>query len=85
VRRGGEVVTTTAENVVVGDVLILVPGARLSADAKLLRVVDFGVDESALTGESLPVEKSMGCRGTGLSRRGGGARTTRDRSGHTPD
>ena len=60
VRRGGEVVTTDTENVVVGDVLILVPGARLPADAKLLSVVDFSVDESALTGESLPVEKSVG-------------------------
>jgi Ca2+-transporting ATPase len=60
VRRGGEVVTIDTENVVTGDVLILVQGARLPADAKLLSVVDFSVDESALTGESLPVEKSVG-------------------------
>jgi Ca2+-transporting ATPase len=60
VRRGGEVITTDTENVVVGDVLILVPGVRLPADAKLLSVVDFSVDESSLTGESLPVEKSLG-------------------------
>jgi Ca2+-transporting ATPase len=59
VRRGGEVTTIDTEKVVVGDVLILVPGVRLPADAKLLSVVDFSVDEGALTGESLPVEKSV--------------------------
>jgi Ca2+-transporting ATPase len=57
VRRGGEVVTIDTASVVTGDVLILVPGARLPADAKLLSVADFSVDESALTGESLPLEK----------------------------
>jgi Ca2+-transporting ATPase len=60
VRRGGEVLTIDTENVVVGDVLILVPGVRLPADAKLLSVIDFSVDESALTGESVPVDKSAG-------------------------
>jgi Ca2+-transporting ATPase len=60
VRRGGEVVAIDTENVVAGDVLILVPGARLPGDAKLFSVVDFSVDESALTGESLPLEKSVG-------------------------
>jgi len=60
VRRGGQVVTIDTENVVKGDVLILLPGVRLPADAKLLDVVDFSVDESALTGESVPVEKSAG-------------------------
>jgi len=60
VRRGGRVVTIDTENVVGGDVLILVPGARLPADAKLLEAIDFSIDESALTGESLPVEKSAG-------------------------
>jgi len=60
VRRGGKVVTIDTENVVTGDVLILVPGARLTADAELLSSVDFSVDESALTGESLPAEKSAG-------------------------
>ena len=60
VRRGGEVITVDTENVVVGDVLILVPGERLPADAKLFSEVDLSVGESTLTGESLPVEKSVG-------------------------
>jgi len=60
VRRGGEVITTDTETVVPGDLLILVVGTRLAADATLTGVVNLSVDESALTGESLPVEKSAG-------------------------
>ena len=60
VRRAGQVITTDTETVVAGDVLILVPGARLAADARLGRAVDLSVDESPLTGESLPAEKYVG-------------------------
>ncbi len=60
VRRGGEVVMVDTETVVKGDLLILSPGARLAADAMLLAVTNLSVDESTLTGESLPVEKAMG-------------------------
>lgn len=60
VRRAGQVITTDTETVVAGDVLILVPGTRLAADARLGRAVNLSVDESPLTGESLPAEKSVG-------------------------
>jgi P-type Ca2+ transporter type 2C len=60
VRRGGEVITVEIETVVPGDVLILVRGARLGADAKLTAAVNLSVDESTLTGESLPAEKLVG-------------------------
>jgi len=60
VRRAGKVITTDTETVVPGDVLILVPGTRLAADARLGRAVNLSVDESPLTGESLPAEKSVG-------------------------
>ena len=60
VRRAGEVTRVDTETVVPGDVMILVPGTRLAADAKLTAAVNLSVDESALTGESLPVEKSAG-------------------------
>jgi len=62
VRRGGQVVATDTETVVPGDLLILVPGTRIAADAKLTSAVNLSVDESALTGESLPGEKSAGDR-----------------------
>ena len=60
VRRSGEAATIDTENVVPGDVLILIPGARLAADARLVSAVNLSVDESALSGESLPIEKSAG-------------------------
>ena len=60
VRRSGEVVMVDAETVVPGDVLILVRGARLPADAKLTAAVNLSIDESTLTGESLPAEKAVG-------------------------
>jgi Ca2+-transporting ATPase len=60
VRRSGKVVTIDTEDVVPGDLLILIPGARVVADAKLVSAVDLSLDESALTGESMPVEKSAG-------------------------
>ena len=60
VRRAGEVTTVDTETVVPGDVLLLVPGARVPADARLTVGVDISVDEAPLTGESLPVQKSIG-------------------------
>jgi calcium-translocating P-type ATPase len=46
-----------AEHVVPGDIVELRPGARVPADARLLRSRGLEVDESPLTGESLPVVK----------------------------
>ena len=60
VRRDGRVVAVDTETIVPGDLLILLPGVRLGADATLSRVVNLSVDESTLTGESFPVEKSAG-------------------------
>ena len=60
VRRAGQVIMTDTEMVVPGDLLILVPGARVAADAMLTDTINFSVDESTLTGESLPAEKSAG-------------------------
>ena len=44
--------------VVVGDVLVLAEGDRVAADALLLRAKAMEVDESLLTGESVPVRKA---------------------------
>jgi len=44
--------------IVPGDILVLAQGDRIPADARLLESVHFETDEAALTGESLPVEKS---------------------------
>jgi Ca2+-transporting ATPase len=56
--RDGSVVQIPAEGVVPGDILVLSPGMYVAADARLLEVRELTADESALTGESLPVRKS---------------------------
>jgi Ca2+-transporting ATPase len=58
VRRDGDTVTIPAENLVPGNIVILDAGDVLSADMRILASANLASDESSLTGESLPVEKS---------------------------
>ncbi|MFW6125935.1 MAG: plasma-membrane proton-efflux P-type ATPase, partial [Chloroflexota bacterium] len=58
--REGESQTIEAKNLVPGDILSLRMGDIVPADAKLLADQHLSVDESALTGESLPVDKEDG-------------------------
>ena len=51
---------TSAEDLVPGDIIRLRPGDIIPADVKLVGDGYLSVDQSALTGESLPVEKSKG-------------------------
>lgn len=57
-KRDGDIKTVRAEDIVPGDVLVLSPGSYIVADARLLETQRLSVDESALTGESLPVPKT---------------------------
>ncbi|NTU41742.1 MAG: HAD-IC family P-type ATPase [Nitrospirales bacterium] len=56
--REGSIREVPAEEIVPGDILVLRPGSYVAADARLLDCRHLSVDESALTGESLPVTKS---------------------------
>jgi len=55
--RDGARLTIPLEQLVPGDVLLLAPGTYVAADLRLLRAHRLTIDESALTGESLPVRK----------------------------
>ncbi|WP_040664467.1 cation-translocating P-type ATPase [Nafulsella turpanensis] len=58
VLRDGEKKQIDAEEIVPGDILLVEAGDLIAADARLLETSELGVDESPLTGESLPVTKS---------------------------
>jgi Ca2+-transporting ATPase len=57
VLRDGEQVRVPGREVVVGDVIFLAEGDRIPADSVLVEASNISVDESALTGESVPVRK----------------------------
>ena len=57
VRRDDTRLLVTSEDLVPGDIVILQTGDKVPADMRLLNVRNLKIDESILTGESLPVEK----------------------------
>ncbi len=69
--RGGKEFTISAEEIVQGDVLIVRPGERIPADGTVLEGLS-SIDESAITGESIPTEKSEGSSVTGGTVNGAG-------------
>jgi Ca2+-transporting ATPase len=58
VRRDGTEVKVDADQVVVGDVVLLAAGDDVCADGRLIDATSLQIDESALTGESVPASKS---------------------------
>ena len=58
VRRNGIVIEIDSEKIVPGDILVLDAGRIIGADIRLIEAVNLQVDESALTGESVPSEKN---------------------------
>ncbi|WP_420824614.1 cation-transporting P-type ATPase [Thiorhodococcus mannitoliphagus] len=57
--RDGRLVTLDAADLVPGDLVQLQSGDKIPADLRLLRVKGFQIEEAALTGESVPVDKSV--------------------------
>src|SRR4029079_15689565 len=59
VRRGGQAVEIDAGDLVVGDVVLVEAGNRVPADGRVSLAATLEIEEAALTGESLPVGKSV--------------------------
>ena len=57
--RDGRRVRIAGREVVRGDMVVLAEGDRVPADGVLLQAINLSVDESLLTGESVPVRKSV--------------------------
>ncbi|MBO5903697.1 MAG: calcium-translocating P-type ATPase, PMCA-type [Tidjanibacter sp.] len=58
VRRGGEVQIIPSRELVVGDVVVIETGDSVPADLRLTEALNLQIQEAALTGESVPVDKS---------------------------
>jgi Ca2+-transporting ATPase len=55
--RGGRTIRLPGEALVPGDLLVLNPGTYIGADSRILMAANLKIDESLLTGESIPVDK----------------------------
>ena len=66
VLRNGEEISLPVDEVVVGDIVIVKPGEKIPVDGVVIEG-STSVDESMLTGESLPVEKSSGSQVIGAT------------------
>jgi len=59
VLRDGKVTTVKSEELVVGDVVLLEAGDAVPADGRILESASLKIEEAALTGESVPVDKTV--------------------------
>ena len=55
--RNGKQITVASEDLVVGDIIVLEAGDAVPADARIIECASLKIEEAALTGESVPVDK----------------------------
>ena len=59
VLRDGQLITVKSEDLVPGDVIVLEAGDAVPADARIIECASLKIEEAALTGESVPVNKVL--------------------------
>ncbi len=59
VYRDNQLIKIPADKIVTGDIIFLEEGDKIPADARLIEIKNFKTQESSLTGESFPVEKTL--------------------------
>ncbi len=57
--RDGKQITVPSEDLVVGDIIVLEAGDAVPADARIIECASMKIEEAALTGESVPVDKKV--------------------------
>ncbi len=65
VYRDGKMVSVRSEDLVVGDVILLEAGDAVPADCRIIECASMKIEEAALTGESVPVDKLIAILGGG--------------------
>ena len=63
--RNGHQITIKSEDLVVGDIIVLEAGDAVPADARIIECASLKIEEAALTGESVPVDKKEGVLNAG--------------------
>ncbi len=58
--RDGHMITIPSEDLVIGDIIVLEAGDAVPADARIIECASMKIEEAALTGESVPVDKKLG-------------------------
>ena len=66
--RDGKQLTVRSEDLVVGDIIVLEAGDAVPADARIIECASMKIEEAALTGESVPVDKKEEALTAGESR-----------------
>ena len=59
VRRGGDEIDIPVEEIIVGDVMIILPGEKIAMDGIIIKG-ESAINQAAITGESMPLEKGPG-------------------------
>ena len=57
--RDGKQISVPSEDLVVGDIIVLEAGDSVPADARIIECASMKIEEAALTGESVPVDKKV--------------------------